>query len=93
MGAMSRADREDVTAQIEAVGRAADELLTALDALVDATKTAQRAVKAAGVKRRSTAATTGLLGAVQGAASSVRRAEETYDLAVLDLATAQGEDA
>jgi hypothetical protein len=90
---VSRADREDLTPQLSAVGDAAFDLTMALADLAAKVKDATKAVAATERNPSRPGNVTAALGEVQGAASAVRRAEETYDLAVLDLRTAQGEDA
>lgn len=75
---MIRADREDLTAQRGRVEQAATGVYNSLDWLGRQAKAAKR---------------TRDLAPVYGAVEALRRAEEAYDLARLDLATASGEDA
>lgn len=75
---MIRADREDLTVQRARVEEAAKALYNATDWVAQQAKAAKR---------------TRDLAPVYGAVKALRRAEEAYDLARLDLATASGEDA
>jgi len=88
-----RRDREDYTGQREALNSALSDLEAILLDLADDCRTAakgclrrQRASKAA----RGAAID---LDAVYAGVQAVRRGEEAVDLAMLDLQTAQGEDA
>jgi hypothetical protein len=83
-----RADREDLTAQVQAEWDARLTVSEALTALVDAATVARRGMGNTLKSRRMAD-----LGPVHGAASALRRAEEAWDLARLDLETAAGGDA
>ncbi len=74
-----RLDRENVAPQVDALSTRMLELRSALADLHSAAKGAMSRIED--------------LSEVYGAMSAVRRAEEAFDLARLDLATARGEDA
>jgi hypothetical protein len=82
---VTRPDREDLHRQREAVDAARADLAATLDDLEREAHTAARAART----RRGVPD----LPAVHAAARAVERAEETLDLAALDLRTAAGEDA
>lgn len=85
-------DKEDLTTQQAAVTNAREGLVEALDELIDNAKSARR-VAASKAKRISHERIASELATVYGASRALERAEETLDLAHLDLATASGEDA
>jgi hypothetical protein len=84
---MLRPDREDYSAQQERVAEARRTLSVQLRALIAEAKNADRIVL------NGRGDPTMILGTLYAHVDSVRRCEEALDLALLDLRTAQGEDA
>jgi len=80
-----RRDRDDVADQLAHLARSREDAARAFE---DVAEESKRMVKAFRSKRGTPDAS-----AWAGAVSAARRAEEAFDLAVLDLATARGEDA
>ena len=89
---MNRRDREDVTAQTDALDKARRDLAERLDDLATDAADAARTLRRG--KRPPTRAVLDLaLDHVHMSHRSVNRAEEALDLAAHDLHTAQGGDA
>ena len=88
---MTRPDREDLTRQHAAVADARREMAAACDAVHVEARYVARVI---GSKSRLTSAEalTAITTALVGAMSAVRRAEDTLQVALTDLATARGED-
>lgn len=86
---MDRLDREDLSAQQDALARARDGLVDALDRLIDDARAARRAASGTKVNLPRITAE---LAPVYGASRAVERAEQLLDMAATDLASASGED-
>ena len=88
---MTRPDREDLARQQDAVTEARDDMGQACKALAAEARMVYKILDSRS-KIASPHALTDLTTALAGAMSAVRRAEDTLNVALVDLATARGED-